>query len=399
MDPTNEELCKFKEIADVFTWLEMEPELVTGVFAVMGKATSLRAWGRIPPKRFEEAISTIKVKDGESERGINPMEEGQVGEILRVVRMALGPLPSGAAAGDQGAARVLPVRASQVHPGEGDLEGGAPAAEEPGPLGVAPGHGVLYPLPRETGEGEAGLGTVEIAGPATPRGDSHDLGATAKQNREGEETGVRASEGAGKAGSGRASAENAGNSTTTGLVPGELGCVKIKLASVLDQADDTEIKPLAISDLRAMMERWKETANDGEEPSEEEEATGEQISALAFRLRSGGTPFVDFGVWRPHGADLGRALRFAAYFLSPAGEFQRKELSGPSSFAEWARAWRVFAFAMEILNAATRTRLKRYYDTIAALNADYPGLWWLVALADHKMRRSQMERIRRRLAG
>ena len=72
------------------------------------------------------------------------------------------------------------------------------------------------------------------------------------------------------------------------------------------------------------------------------------MSALAFRIRAGGTPYVDFGVWRPHGADRGRSLRLAAYFLSPTGEFQRRELVGPSNFQEWQRSWRVYAFAMEL---------------------------------------------------
>lgn len=104
-------------------------------------------------------------------------------------------------------------------------------------------------------------------------------------------------------------------------------------------------------------------------------------------------------MWRPNGSDLGRALKFVAWFLTPSGEYQRKELSGPASFIEWRRSWRVFAFAMEVLRAATRTRLKRYLDTISEMNEDYPQLWWLVACADHKMRKANLERIRRRLAG
>ena len=183
------------------------------------------------------------------------------------------------------------------------------------------------------------------------------------------------------------------------LVPGELGTSKVKLSTVLDQGDDSEIRPISNADLQNLMEHWKANFNDGEEPVEEEEATGDQVSALSFRLRSGGTPFVDFGVWRPNAVDLGRSLKFAAYFLSPTGEFQRKELVGPTTFADWSKSWRVFAFAMEMLGAASRTRLAKYHAHVAALNDDYPNLWWLVSLADIKMRKTYMERIRRRLAG
>ena len=190
--------------------------------------------------------------------------------------------------------------------------------------------------------------------------------------------------------------ESADSGTVAGLTA-NLGAAKIKFSTVIDQGDDTEIKPLNVDELRRLLGDWVANTNDGEEPTEEQEATGEQLAALNFRLRSGGTPFVDFGVWRPHGADLGRALRFTAYFLSPTGEFQRKELAGPASFADWERSWRVFGFAMEVLGAATRTRLSRYRDQVAQLARDYPNFWWMVACADYTMRRSHLERIRRRL--
>ena len=176
------------------------------------------------------------------------------------------------------------------------------------------------------------------------------------------------------------------------------GGAKVKLASVLDQGDDSEVKPLAVESLRDLIGKWKGSCNDGEDPAPDEEATGDQLSALAFRLRSGATPFVDFGVWRPHASALGRSMKFTAHVFSPSGEVTRKEVSGPASFSEWEASWRVFAFGMEVLDAASRTRLKRYRDEIQKMSTDYPTLWWIVACADLKMRQSQFERIRRRLA-
>lgn len=175
------------------------------------------------------------------------------------------------------------------------------------------------------------------------------------------------------------------------------GGPKIKLASVLDQADDSEIRPLPMDTVRGLIAKWKRDANDGENPAEAEEATCEQLSALDFRLKAGQPPFVDFAVWRPFGASLARQLRFKAYVPLPGGEFQVRELAGPPSFDEWLRAWRVFAFAMEVLDAAGRVRLKRYEDQIARLAADYPSAWWVVACADIKMRQSGIEKVRRRL--
>ena len=180
-------------------------------------------------------------------------------------------------------------------------------------------------------------------------------------------------------------------------LPGDPSASKVKLATVLDQSSDAEVKVIGVLELRAMLGAWKAEHNDGEEPTEDQEATGEQISGLAHRLRQGATPFVDFGVWRPHGADLGRTLKFAAWFLNPSGQWAMKEIVGPSSFEEWSRSWAVFAFAMELLGAASRTRLEKYAKTIAALNRDYPSMWWAICMADIKMRRAHLERVRRRL--
>ena len=101
-------------------------------------------------------------------------------------------------------------------------------------------------------------------------------------------------------------------------------------------------------------------------------------------------------MWRPRAGEFGRALRCTAFFLSPAGEFVRRELAGPTCLADWERAWRVFTVAMEVLSAATRTRLRTYADRIRAASADYPNFWWIIALADAKMRKAHIERIRRR---
>ena len=172
---------------------------------------------------------------------------------------------------------------------------------------------------------------------------------------------------------------------------------KIRLSTVLDQGDDTEIRPLGHKMLQDLTERWKAKHNDGEDPDEEVEATLEQVSALAYRVKSGATPFVDFGVWRPHGAKFGRILKFGAWFQNPDGSFVRKELSGADSFEEWLRSWRVFVYTFELLDLGTSTRMNRYLEEVRRLASDYPGHWWIIACADLKMRSEGLERIRRKL--
>ena len=51
-----------------------------------------------------------------------------------------------------------------------------------------------------------------------------------------------------------------------GFMPGELGASKVKLSTVIDQADDSEIRPLTVADLRVLLGHWKTNRNGGEEP-------------------------------------------------------------------------------------------------------------------------------------
>ena len=144
-----------------------------------------------------------------------------------------------------------------------------------------------------------------------------------------------------------------------------------------------------------LIEDWKMSENDGEEPTAEDEATGDQLVSLNTRLQRGATPFADFGVWRPFGNRLGRALRFVVHHPRADGSYQAKEINGPSSFAAWLKCWRVFAFAMSALKQACRTRLQRYADRIAKLSEEFPNHWWIIGMADIHMRSEHIERVRR----
>jgi hypothetical protein len=149
--------------------------------------------------------------------------------------------------------------------------------------------------------------------------------------------------------------------------------------------------------VRKLIAEWRQFENDGEDPQEDQEATGDQLASLDFRLRQGSTPFVDFAVWRPYGARLGRLLKFSAFLPLASGGFQTKEINGPASFDDWLKSWRVFAFAMTVLKAATRSKLEKYEARIARLNEQYPAYWWVIGVADIRMRSEHLERIRRKL--
>ena len=66
--------------------------------------------------------------------------------------------------------------------------------------------------------------------------------------------------------------------------------------------------------MRERIDKWKVAHNDGEDPDEDEEATGDQITALKHILEQGCTPFVDFAVWRPHADNFEAERVMTAYY-------------------------------------------------------------------------------------
>ena len=178
-------------------------------------------------------------------------------------------------------------------------------------------------------------------------------------------------------------------------LPAASGSNKIMANKVIDQGDDTEVAPMDQKEIDKLLEEWKIRENDGEEPTEGEEATSAQLSALYSRTKNGGPCFVDMGIWRPFGNRMGRALRFTIHTMRPNGTMQPKEVSGPSDFQAWSKSWKVFAFAMSTLKLASRTRLARYHERITELTEEYPKYWWIICLADIRMRSEYIERKRR----
>jgi uncharacterized membrane protein YgcG len=181
-----------------------------------------------------------------------------------------------------------------------------------------------------------------------------------------------------------------------------LGVRRVKLANTVDQGDETEVAALTSVELRGLAKRYK-MGNDGLAPMDVEEATADQIIGIKSKLDADVVPYADFGILRPFGHRLGRALRFHAKVWCPETlTYVAKELPGPSDFTEWRRSWRVFVNIMRTLEAASSSRLERYYEHIHALNDKYGNLggvstWWLIALADQRMRSERMEKIRRKI--
>ena len=120
MEPTNEELATFVSVTEIFTWLEMESDLISALKLAVGATTStLRTWARIPVARYESLVRNLKIKveGAEVERALTPVEEGQVGEvrvILDVIASRARALPATGTPAPAGRGHVPPGEAEQT---------------------------------------------------------------------------------------------------------------------------------------------------------------------------------------------------------------------------------------------------------------------------------------------
>ena len=166
---------------------------------------------------------------------------------------------------------------------------------------------------------------------------------------------------------------------------------KFKLSAVVDQGDDQEVVALQAGEVRGIMKKFKAVSDDLD-AEEDEEATADQLQGIKVKLDSDVVPYADFGIIRPFGGRLGRALKFRAKFWDPEkNEYVTRELPGPPCLSEWERSWKVYSFIMIALGAVSKARLERYQRKIAKLARKYSSLggedtWWNVVMTDQRMR-------------
>ena len=177
--------------------------------------------------------------------------------------------------------------------------------------------------------------------------------------------------------------------------PQDLVNTNRKMSTVIDQAIDADFKCMDEAEVRALFAKYN-TENGGL-PLSCEEPTGDQLQALAAVIKTDRSPYTDFGVWGPFGRRQAKLMKYNASIFA-AGEWTTRLMSGPDSFHNWRRCWRVFRTGMLMLGAAKPGPLDEYEETIRALNDVYgSGHWGLIARADDVMRSEEWERTRRRI--
>ena len=171
----------------------------------------------------------------------------------------------------------------------------------------------------------------------------------------------------------------------------------LKMSSLIDQTDDSELAPPAKTQLDQWLNAY--TAVMGSSPQEEEEPTEGQLAALHKRVYILlQPPYTDFAVWQPFGRKLQKTQKFRTHIPLGDGTFLLKELPGPQNLQQWLLSWRLFKVAAICLDIASLASLQLYEKTIERLVVQWPRCWGLIASAEDKGRAERLEKHRRKLA-
>jgi len=144
-----------------------------------------------------------------------------------------------------------------------------------------------------------------------------------------------------------------------------------------------------------LYERYRQIR--GSLPHPDSECTEVQLSAVKHVNDMGLAPAADFAVFGLHGNRLLRRLHFTATFMDAEGHTFKKELPGPPDYQTWWCCFKPYRTGLIMHNIADTEHLDNYSEHIKALDNMYKGrFWFLIAMADYRMRSEHFERIRRR---
>lgn len=174
------------------------------------------------------------------------------------------------------------------------------------------------------------------------------------------------------------------------------GTRKLKMSAVASQIDESEFELAPETVLMQCYKRYESVYGKGERPSQDQEPTPEQVSAVMAILNRGSPPYVDFGVWGPHGHRIMRKVRLSGLCIGRDGHLQTIELHGPPNIAVWESSFNVLSNTLVMLDAVDLGALVSYKQHIIKLHDRYsPKTWPILYQADNRCRLEHMERTRR----
>ena len=94
-------------------------------------------------------------------------------------------------------------------------------------------------------------------------------------------------------------------------------------------------------------------------------------------------------------------MKYTAQVWDPTTcTYTPKEIKGPRTLDEWRAHWRVYSFALRCFGAVDRAWLQQCANLFERLHSDYANLpgggWWIIAVADVRMRSEHVEKLRRK---
>ena len=166
------------------------------------------------------------------------------------------------------------------------------------------------------------------------------------------------------------------------------------MASLIDQADESELLPAAQDKIDAWIQNFVMVM--GSQPVETEEPTAAQLAALDKRVYGNlQAPYCDFAVWVPFERRMAKVQKCRTFLPLNDGSFLQRDLPGPGSYQAWRACWGVFRTACLMLGVATLAALENYARHIEKMSVQWPGCWGLIYAADDLARAERMERLRR----
>ena len=109
----------------------------------------------------------------------------------------------------------------------------------------------------------------------------------------------------------------------------------LRLANVVNQASEEDAPLITDAEMDGYYAQYKKVF--GDYPSEAEELSKEQVSALKHLLDQGENPYVDFSVWGPNHIRLAKRNRLKGATLGAEGKLVPIELKGPADFSTWGK--------------------------------------------------------------
>ena len=166
---------------------------------------------------------------------------------------------------------------------------------------------------------------------------------------------------------------------------------KMKLSQVADQGDESEFMVLPETKKAAFYARY--VAKVGGLPSDAEDASIEQISAVIRKVRHlGQPPYCDFAVFVPFAKKHLKAQKYQSFLLQEDGSFLSKMVPGPGCFSHWQACFRVLRTTLVMTEVISLANLMEWEAHVERLSRQFPGCWGLIAAADDRGRGEHMSK-------